>query len=223
MFLLFGLMAAVVFVPLLFFAILAGLVGRAVARSSWRIIVAAAIAAVLLGFSSGYHAALFAAVAVGLEQAWRERRMRRVPRGQPNPWIRQARPTSPRPAPSALETAWSRAAIAVRGDERIAAARARCAELLVRAQAEPDDAALADWAEVIRRRVPELVDAASAAAADASTPERAALAGDLADALDQIGAEAAARLGARRLAARDRFDTLRGYVRNRTASERDWL
>ena len=222
MVILFGFVMLLLAVPLMLLLLFAGLVGRAFSRRSVRLIVAVAIAAALLGLVSGHHLALVALAAVVFIPR-RGRRPRRVLQAPTNPWLAQAPFLPPNLVPSALETAWSRAATAARGDPRIAPARARCAELLARAAAEPGDAALAEWAEVVRRRVPELVDAASAAAADAPAPERAVLAGELVDALDRVGAEAEARLATRRLAARDRFDTLRGYVRSRTAPDRDWL
>lgn len=191
---------------------------------------AGALLAVAEEADAGAYAVTGGAVAFALAMSLRSRK--RLPRPAPRvavPAMRARAAPLPivlpisRPPPSLLDIAWDEAADLTAGDPRVAAARARCHALLARASEAPGDPALDEWADIIRRRVPELVDAAAATVADATPAERATLPSELAEALERVGTEAAERLDARRRAARDQFDSLRGYVRSRTAPDRDWL
>ncbi len=183
---------------------------------------AGALLAVAEATDPASYAVAGGAIGLALSATLRSRkRLAPLPRPRAAPPF--AAPPISRPPPSLLDIAWDEAADLASGDPRVVAARARCHTLLGRVAETPGAPALDEWADIIRRRVPELVDAAAAAAADATPAERATLPGELAEALERVGAEAADRLDARRRAARDQFDSLRGYVRNRASPDRDWL
>lgn len=128
----------------------------------------------------------------------------------------------PRTTQSLVDIAWEEAAELAPGDLRVAEARARCEDLLRRIAAEPGDASADDWVDFVKQRLPELVDAAVAAASDGNELERRAVGSELAGALRIIGEEAAELLEGRQRAARDRFTTLRNYIASRTAPDSGW-
>ncbi len=116
-----------------------------------------------------------------------------------------------------LDDAWARA-----GDQadwavtRLAAAQTSCDRLLAIADAEPLSADAVDWANVIRRRVPDLVEACLAECVDATAAERRRNLDDLVDSLERIGAEAERRRDRFREARVSPFAVQRTYVDQRT-------
>lgn len=124
---------------------------------------------------------------------------------------RTADPTDP------LEAAWARAAAeADWAVSRVAAARTSCARLLSIADADPLATDAVDWANVIRRRVPDLVAACMDECADATPVERRRNLDDLVDSLEKIGAEAERRRDRFRGGRVSAFSIQRTYVDQRT-------
>lgn len=125
--------------------------------------------------------------------------------------VRQAQPADP------LEAAWASAASqADWAVSRIAAARTSCARLIAIADANPLAADAVDWANVVRRRVPDLVAACAAECADATPSERRRNLEDLVESLEKIGAEADRRRDRHRGARASPFEVQRTYVEQRT-------
>lgn len=123
----------------------------------------------------------------------------------------RARPADP------LDAAWS--AAAEQADwavSRIAAARTSCGRLLAIADADPLAADAVDWANVIRRRVPDLVGACLAECADATPSERRRNLEDVVESLEKIGAEADRRRDRFRDGSVTPFKVHRAYVEQRT-------
>lgn len=116
-----------------------------------------------------------------------------------------------------LDAAWSRAAgEADWAVSRIAAARTSCTRLLAIADADPLAADAVDWANVVRRRVPDLVDACLGECADATPSERRRNLEDLVESLEKIGAEADRRRDRHRGGQVSAFEVQRTYVDQRT-------
>lgn len=116
-----------------------------------------------------------------------------------------------------LEAAWTRAASeADWAVSRIAASRTSCARLLAVADADPLATDAVDWANVIRRRVPDLVAACMDECADATPVERRRNLDDLVDSLEKIGAEAERRRDRFRDGRVSAFTVQRTYVDQRT-------
>lgn len=116
-----------------------------------------------------------------------------------------------------LEQAWASAAgEADWAVSRIAAARTSCTRLLAIADADPLAADAVDWANVVRRRVPDLVAACAAECADATPQERRRNLEDLVESLERIGAEADRRRDRHRGNRISPFEVQRTYVEQRT-------
>ncbi|ODP35994.1 hypothetical protein [Sphingomonas turrisvirgatae] len=125
--------------------------------------------------------------------------------------MRQATPANP------LDQAWSD--VAGEADwaaSRIAAARTSCSRLLAIADADPLATDAVDWANVVRRRVPDLVAACMAESADATPSERRRNLEDLIESLEKIGAEADRRRDRHRGTQVTPFQVQRTYVDQRT-------
>lgn len=128
--------------------------------------------------------------------------------------MRQATPADP------LEAAWTIAAEhADWAVSRIAVARNSCARLIALAEAEPLAADVTDWANVVRRRVPDLVAACMAECNDATAAERRRNLEDLIESLEKIGAEAERRRDRFRDVRVSPFAVQRTYVDQRTRSD----
>lgn len=118
-----------------------------------------------------------------------------------------------------LGHAWGEAAAnADWAQSRIAVARASCDRLLDLADQRPLDAESADWAGVIRRRVPELVTSCLDECRQATPAERETHLQHLVEALEKIGGEADRRR-TRQLDASSPFAVHRTYVEQRTAGD----
>ena len=118
-----------------------------------------------------------------------------------------------------LGHAWS--AAAGRADwaqSRIAVARTSCERLLTLAEERPLDTHAAEWAGVIRRRVPELVTSCLDECARATAAERETHLEHLVEALEKIGGEADRRR-TRLLDQATPFGVQRTYVDQRTAHD----
>lgn len=125
--------------------------------------------------------------------------------------VRAAKPNDP------LEAAWALAA--ERADwavSRIAAARTSCARLLAIAEADPLATDAVDWANVIRRRVPDLVAACLTECEHATPSEQRSNLEDLVESLEKIGAEADRRRSRLLEAGASPFKVQRTYVDQRT-------
>lgn len=125
--------------------------------------------------------------------------------------MQQATPADP------LDQAWTE--VASEADwavSRIAAARTSCARLLAIADADPLAADAVDWANVVRRRVPDLVAACMSECAEATPSERRRNLEDLIESLEKIGAEADRRRDRHRGAQVSPFQVQRTYVDQRT-------
>jgi hypothetical protein len=125
--------------------------------------------------------------------------------------MRRAVPADP------LEQAWTQ--VAGEADwavSRIAAARTSCSRLLAIADGDPLAADAVDWANVVRRRVPDLVAACRAECADATPSERRRNLEDLVESLEKIGAEADRRRDRYRGVQVTPFQVQRTYVDQRT-------
>lgn len=121
------------------------------------------------------------------------------------------------PTDDPLEAAWLAAARAADwADSRVAVARASCTRLIEIADADPLATEAVDWANVIRRRVPDLVEACMAECADATASERRHNLDDLVESLEKIGAEAERRRDRFRAARATPFEVQRTYVDQRT-------
>ncbi|MBX3595807.1 hypothetical protein [Sphingomonas sp.] len=119
-----------------------------------------------------------------------------------------------------LDAAWTRAAHeADWAVSRIATARSSCARLIALADADPLAADAVDWANVVRRRVPDLVAACLDECADATPAERRSNLEDLVDSLEKIGAEAERRRDRFRGAKVSAFHVQRAYVDARTRQD----
>lgn len=154
---------------------------------------AVAIGAAVLGGTIGYRK---------LKQRAATAKMKRV---------RQAKPADP------LEQSWVQ--VAEQADwavSRIAAARTSCTRLIVIADADPLAADAVDWANVVRRRVPDLVAACASECADATPSERRRNLEDLVESLEKIGAEADRRRDRYRGNRVSPFEVQRTYVDQRT-------
>lgn len=128
--------------------------------------------------------------------------------------LRRARTVDPA---DPLEAAWTRTASeADWAVSRIAAARTSCARLLAIADADPLATDAVDWANVIRRRVPDLVAACMDECADATPVERRRNLDDLVESLERIGAEAERRRDRFRDGRVSAFNVQRTYVDQRT-------
>ncbi len=116
-----------------------------------------------------------------------------------------------------LEAAWTLAAAeADWAVSRVASARTSCARLLAIADADPLATDAVDWANVIRRRVPDLVAACMDESRDATPIERRRNLDDLTDSLEKIGAEAERRRDRFRDGRVSPFTVQRTYVDQRT-------
>lgn len=116
-----------------------------------------------------------------------------------------------------LEAAWTRAAAeADWAVSRVATARTSCARLLAIADADPLATDAVDWANVVRRRVPDLVAACMDECRDATPVERRRNLDDLIDSLEKIGAEAERRRDRFRDGRVSPFTVQRTYVDQRT-------
>lgn len=125
--------------------------------------------------------------------------------------LRRVRPADP------LDAAF--AAVAAEADwaaSRIAAVRTSCTRLIAVAEAEPLATDAVDWANVVRRRVPDLVAACMAECADATPAERRGNLEDLIESLEKIGAEADRRRARFRDVRVSPFAVQRTYVDQRT-------
>lgn len=154
---------------------------------------------------------LVAIGAAGLALFFGARKLRQRLAGARLKRMKQARPADP------LEGAW--AAAAGEADwavSRIAAARTSCTRLLALADAEPLAADAVDWANVVRRRVPDLVAACLDECRDATQAERRRNLEDLVESLEKIGAEAERRRDRFREAQVSPFAVQRTYVEQRT-------
>ena len=119
-----------------------------------------------------------------------------------------------------LEAAWTSAAgEADWAVSRIAAARTSCARLIAIADANPLAADAVDWANVIRRRVPDLVAACAAECVGATPSERRRNVEDLVESLEKIGAEADRRRDRHREGRVSAFAVQRTYVDQRTRTD----
>jgi hypothetical protein len=121
------------------------------------------------------------------------------------------------PAADPLDAAW--ASVAAEADwaaSRIASVRTSCARLIAIADAEPLAADAVDWANVVRRRVPDLVAACMAECTDATASERRSNLEDLVESLEKIGAEADRRRDRFRGNRVSAFTVQRTYVEQRT-------
>ena len=154
---------------------------------------------------------LFAVAAAGFALFFGARKLRQRIAGAKLKRMKQARPADP------LEAAW--AAAAGEADwavSRIAAARTSCARLIAIADAEPLAADAVDWANVVRRRVPDLVAACLNECRDATGAERRRNLEDLVESLEKIGAEADRRRDRFRETRISPFTVQRTYVEQRT-------
>jgi len=125
--------------------------------------------------------------------------------------MRQTAPADP------LDAAWTDAAgEADWAVSRIAAARTSCARLIAIADADPLATDAVDWANVVRRRVPDLVAACMAECRDATAAERRRNLDDLVESLEKIGAEAERRRDRFRDGRVSPFAVQRTYVDQRT-------
>ncbi len=116
-----------------------------------------------------------------------------------------------------LEAAWALAAAeADWAVSRVAAARTSCARLLAIADSDSLATDAVDWANVIRRRVPDLVAACMEECRDATPVERRRNLDDLIDSLEKIGAEAERRRDRFRDGRVSPFTVQRTYVDQRT-------
>ena len=116
-----------------------------------------------------------------------------------------------------LEAAWTLAAgEADWAVSRVAAARTSCARLLAIADGDPLATDAVDWANVVRRRVPDLVAACMEECRDATPVERRRNLDDLVDSLEKIGAEAERRRDRFRDGRVSPFTVQRTYVDQRT-------
>ncbi len=116
-----------------------------------------------------------------------------------------------------LEAAWTLTATeADWAVSRVAAARTSCARLLAVADGDPLATDAVDWANVIRRRVPDLVAACMDECRDATASERRRNLEDLVDSLEKIGAEAERRRDRFRETRPSAFNVQRTYVDQRT-------
>ena len=116
-----------------------------------------------------------------------------------------------------LEAAWALAAAeADWAVSRVAAARTSCARLLTIADSDSLATDAVDWANVIRRRVPDLVAACMDECRDATPVERRRNLDDLIDSLEKIGAEAERRRDRFRDGRVSPFTVQRTYVDQRT-------
>ena len=116
-----------------------------------------------------------------------------------------------------LEAAWTLAAAeADWAVSRVAAARTSCARLLVVADSDPLATDAVDWANVVRRRVPDLVAACMDECRDVTPIERRRNLDDLVDSLEKIGAEAERRRDRFRDGRVSPFTVQRTYVDQRT-------
>lgn len=123
----------------------------------------------------------------------------------------RAKPADP------LDAAWSAAAAeADWAVSRIAAARTSCVRLLAIAEVEPLATDAVDWANVVRRRVPDLVSACISECVDATSSERRRNLEDLVESLEKIGAEADRRRDRHRGNRVSPFEVQRTYVEQRT-------
>ncbi|QDX26841.1 hypothetical protein FPZ54_13050 [Sphingomonas suaedae] len=128
--------------------------------------------------------------------------------------MRRARSADPE---DPLETAWTLTATeADWAVSRVAAARTSCARLLAIADANPLATDAVDWANVIRRRVPDLVAACMDECEQATPGERRSNLEDLVESLEKIGAEAERRRDRFRDTRPSAFNVQRTYVDQRT-------
>lgn len=128
--------------------------------------------------------------------------------------MKQAAPADP------LDQAWHE--VASQADwavSRVAAARTSCARLITIADADPLATDAIDWANVIRRRVPDLVAACATECADATPSERRRNLEDLVESLEKIGAEADRRRDRHRGTRVSPFEVQRTYVEQRTRQD----
>lgn len=134
--------------------------------------------------------------------------------------VRRFRDVGRSPAADPLDAAWARAAgEADWAVSRIAAARTSCARLIAIADADPLSADAVDWANVVRRRVPDLVAACMDECVDATPAERRRNLDDLVDSLEKIGAEAERRRDRFRDGRVSPFAVQRTYVDQRTRTD----
>lgn len=125
--------------------------------------------------------------------------------------MKQAGPADP------LDAAWMLAAgEADWAVSRIAVARTSCARLIAIADADPMATDAVDWANVVRRRVPDLVGACMDECRDATLAERHRNLEDLVESLEKIGAEAERRRDRFRDGRVSPFKVQRTYVDQRT-------
>ncbi len=116
-----------------------------------------------------------------------------------------------------LEAAWTlTASEADWAVSRVAAARTSCARLLAIADNDPLATDAVDWANVIRRRVPDLVAACLDESRDATASEKRRNLDDLVESLEKIAAEAERRRDRFRDARPSAFNVQRTYVDQRT-------
>lgn len=116
-----------------------------------------------------------------------------------------------------LEAAWTLTATeADWAVSRVAAARTSCARLLAIADGDPLATDAVDWANVVRRRVPDLVAACMEECRDATPVERRRNLDDLVYSLEKIGAEAERRRDRFRDGRVSPFTVQRTYVDQRT-------
>lgn len=95
----------------------------------------------------------------------------------------------------------------------------KCGDFAARAAGAPHELLLADWAIVVRRRIPELVKAVLENVEAATDSERIKLFDDLNDDLQQIAKEAERRLNGVAESRKTRLSILRRYVASRTGRE----
>lgn len=119
-----------------------------------------------------------------------------------------------------LEKAWM-----VAGEQadwavsRVATARTSCQRLIEVADADPLATDAVDWANVVRRRVPDLVLACMEENREATHVERRRNLDDLVESLEKIGAEAERRRDRYRDGRVSAFNVQRTYVDQRTKSD----
>lgn len=148
---------------------------------------------------------------------------RRPSPNKPPRWSWFRRRTDRRIADEALEGAWAVAgSLADWAPSRLAAVRTSCAALLREADFAPLDMEAKELALLIRRRIPELINACAEQCRDATRSERELLVEDLLDSLEGVGAEADRRRKQARRSRGTPFDVLRAHMANRVKKE-GWL
>jgi hypothetical protein len=152
----------------------------------------------------------------GLAEQARSREMSSPPARAAIPPAPPPPPRAPPPEPD-VARAWDQALrLAPDCRAQITASRVGCELLLELDRSGTGDAATAEWAGVIRERVPRLVDRVAAAMRHLDPAARKGEAAKLARTLEQIAGEADTRRAAVARAAQDEADTLHRYFDART-------